>query len=93
MKTNYRGYEIDCSRDESCGAGEHLYFSVFRIEDQLCVVESFTTGEDSESAYVRYMKERVDEFIRTKGASEDMADDYTLPDNTEMTEQNPTEAP
>lgn len=76
MIVNYKGYEIDCRREESMGAGEHLYYGVFRISDGLLVIGSFTTGNDSERDFIGFMKERVDEFIKTEGASEGMEDYY-----------------
>ena len=73
MREIYKGYEIDATRDSKEG---NLYYSVFREEDGLEVVCDFTSGDESEAEYVEYMKARVDEFIKTEGASEEMADEY-----------------
>ena len=76
MKVEYKGYEIEAKREQSMGGWENLYFSVYRISDGLEVVCSFTEGSDTEEEYIGYMKDRVDEFIMTKGDSEEMAELY-----------------
>lgn len=77
MKESYRGYEINCRCEVTCGA-EKLYYSVFRIADGLCVIEDETTGEATEEEFVGLMKSRVDEFIATKGASEFLFSDFPI---------------
>ena len=78
MQEIYKGYEINASREGSLGGDENLYFSVYRAEDGLEVVADFTTGSDTEEEYIGYMKQRVDQFIESKGESEDMAEDYAI---------------
>lgn len=60
MKTSYRGYEISVSRERAMGGWDNLYYSIFRESDQREMVSNFTTGSDSVSDYIRYMKERID---------------------------------
>ena len=75
MKTTYRGYEIEVTVERCMGGWEMYYFNIYRTSDGLCVVEDFSESEDGEDHYVKWMKERIDDFIKTKGKSEDMAED------------------
>ena len=78
MKADYRGYEIVVTRAYSLGGSLNCYFSVFRKEDGLTVIDSFTSGEDPVSDMVEAMKRRVDEFIESRGASECLEDEYDV---------------
>lgn len=60
MKTSYRGYEINVSRERAMGGWDNLYYSIYRESDQREMVSNFTTGSDTVRDYVRYMKERID---------------------------------
>lgn len=62
IRTSYRGFDIEVSRERAMGGWENLYYSVFRERDGRCMEESFTEGEDSEEDFVGYMKERVDRW-------------------------------
>lgn len=56
----YRGHEIDVRRERSLGGDVLLYYSVFRESDGYECASGFTTGDDTVSDYVRYMRERID---------------------------------
>jgi len=76
MKVKYKGYEIEVRREPCLGGWPVTYFDVFRISDGLIVIGDFTEGEDTMNDITDMMKDRVNEFIKTKGASENMAEDY-----------------
>lgn len=64
MKVVYRGFDINVNR-EKCMAGYLLlYFSVYRKSDGWEFICSYTEGSDTVRDYVRYMKERVDGFLK-----------------------------
>lgn len=56
----YRGHEITVSRERSLGGDLLLYYNVYRESDGYECVCDFTSGDDTVSAYVRYMRERID---------------------------------
>jgi hypothetical protein len=60
VKVSYRGFEIEVYREESMGAGPHLYYSIFRESDQYECTSGFSMGSDTIRDYIGYMKERVD---------------------------------
>lgn len=74
MKESYRGYLIEAKRQKCLGGWENLYYSVMRESDWLEVIVSLTDGNDTDEEYIGYMKKRVDDFIETRGASEDLED-------------------
>jgi hypothetical protein len=76
MKEDYRGYEIEVTREESLGGWDNTYFNAYRISDGLEVICNFSEGEDTLEDWMGWMKDRVDQFIETKGASECMEEDY-----------------
>lgn len=64
MKINYKGFEIEAYRAESMGAGEHLYYSVFRVSDGLEVTSGYSEGEDTPEEYIQILKETVEDCIK-----------------------------
>jgi len=76
MKGIYRGYEIEAVREDSLGGDDNLYYRAYRVSDGLAVVDDFTMGSDPEEEFYEFLKVRVDKFIESKGASEEMADEY-----------------
>lgn len=63
MKSKYRGFEIDVTRDESLGGDEFLYFSIFRLSDGYEVESSFSSGSEKVREFMGYMKERIDKTL------------------------------
>lgn len=76
MKIKYNGYEVDVKREDCLGGWSQLYYSVYRLSDGLCVIDSFEDSEETVRDMMGYMKGRVDDFIKSKGASEKMESDY-----------------
>ncbi len=60
MKVVYRGHEIEAKREKCLAGYRLLYFSVFRQSDGYECVSSFTTGSDTASDMIGYLKERID---------------------------------
>lgn len=63
MKVEYRGFDIDCSRERCLAGYKLLYYSVFRQSDGYELTSGYTEGSDLVRDYVRYMKNRVDGFL------------------------------
>lgn len=77
MKVKYKGFQIEVNRETSLAGYKMIYFRVFRISDGLFIVDDFEDSIDSLKTYVEAMKQRVDEFIETKGKSENLSDFYS----------------
>lgn len=76
MKIKYKGYEIECEHEKCLGGWTQLNYRVFRVSDGLCIIDDFSTGSDAICGYINDMKSRVDEFIETRGESENLAEYY-----------------
>lgn len=71
-EVKYRGYTIYVSK-------ENKYSTecfVTRDSDQWFIIDTISYDEDTTSTWISMLKQRVDEFIKTKGASEELEDDY-----------------
>lgn len=60
MKVNYRGYEIEVTREKCMAGYDLLYYSVYRISDGYECVVSFEDSSEKVRDMVKYMKERID---------------------------------
>ena len=78
MTVNYKGFEINVDREECLAGYELLYYSVYREEDGLEVICSFEDSAEKVRDMVKAMKSRVDEFLATRGASEELEDMFEL---------------
>jgi len=76
MKKHHKGYEIEVRRETSLGGDELVYITVFRESDGLEVINEITDAEDYVRDIMHDIAARVDEFIRTKGASEFLEDAF-----------------
>ena len=63
MKTLYKGFEIDAHREESMVGDRLLYYSIFRESDGWEMTSGFTYGSDRVQTFIKYLKERVDNYI------------------------------
>ena len=70
-EVSYHGYLICVDKEEGLTS-----FSVFRESDMWEVICDFTEGNDSTSSLIKMLKSRVDEFILTKGESEELEEEY-----------------
>jgi hypothetical protein len=78
MKVEYKGYELEAKR-ESCWSGwDNIYFNVFRKSDGLEVICDFTEEERPVADVMAMLKGRVDEFIDTNGASEELEEYFSV---------------
>lgn len=75
MKVNYRGCDIEVTRERSMGGDMLLYYSIFRTKDGYEVTSGFWYGSDKIRDYIRYMKERVDEEIKEAGSLESIGEE------------------
>jgi len=63
MIVNYKGFEIDVTK-EKCMAGYDLvYRSVFRMSDGYQLVGDFSDDNDTIREHVGFMKHRIDEYL------------------------------
>jgi hypothetical protein len=71
MKVKYRGFEIEAKREKCLAGYSLLYFYVMRICDGWFMADGFTEGEDKIRDFIRYMKDRVDEYHLDPTGEED----------------------
>lgn len=77
MRKHHNGYEIEVRREMSLGGDELVYITAFRESDGLEVINEITDAEDYVRDIMRDIVARIDEFIRTGGASEFLDDAFT----------------
>lgn len=76
MKVNYKGFEIDVTR-EKCMAGYDLvYRNVFRISDGYQLIGDFSDDADTIRTHIQSMKHQIDAFIKDTEQYEKNFDDY-----------------
>jgi hypothetical protein len=64
MKVNYKGFEINVTK-EPCMAGYDLiYRSIFRVEDGYEFWSDFSEDESPIKEHVSWMKGEVDEYLK-----------------------------
>jgi hypothetical protein len=69
---NYKGYIIYVNKENQ----EITEYSVMREKDYWFIIDSISYDEDTVDTWVDILKKRVDEFIESKGASEELEDEY-----------------
>lgn len=60
MKSRYRGYEINVTREQCLGGWDLLYYSVFRAKDGWCALDSFSDSDHTVREMIGHLKERID---------------------------------
>lgn len=69
---DYKGFIIYVNKENP----ENTEYFVMRDEDNWFIIDDFSYDEDTVDTWVGLLKRRVDEFIETKGASEELEDEY-----------------
>ena len=67
----YHGYIICVDKETGLTS-----YSVYRESDMWEIICDFTYSEDSVKSIVNNMKQRVDQFIKTRGLSEGLEGEY-----------------
>lgn len=62
MKTTYKNCKIDVYRDKTITGDDHLFFSVFDLNDGFEVTSGYSEGEDTVKSYIEDLKCTVDEY-------------------------------
>jgi hypothetical protein len=61
VKVDYRGHEIDVTRDRAMGGWQSIYYSIFRKSDGYECTSGFSSEDRTPVRdFVKLMKERVD---------------------------------
>lgn len=62
-KLCYKGHDIEVTLEESLGAGDHIYYSVFRVEDGFEVDSGWTFPDETVDGMLDYLKRMVERRI------------------------------
>lgn len=62
MVINYKGFEIEVSRDDCLAGHSMIYYSIFTA-DGTELDCGFSDTEDTVLDYIEFMKNRVDEYL------------------------------
>ena len=60
MKVDYKGYDIEVTREKSCAGYMLLYFNIFRKSDGYECLSSFEDSEETVRDKIAQLKERID---------------------------------
>lgn len=59
MKTQYKGYEIDVSREPSLGGCSMIYYTITRMSDGYECLCSFEDSSETVRDKIKHLKERI----------------------------------
>jgi hypothetical protein len=65
MKVFYKGHEINVVKDKCLGGWEQTDYSIFRVSDGFECTSGFADTSDSVRETIKYLKERVDEELKS----------------------------
>lgn len=71
MKINYKGFEINVTREKSLGGWDNIYYYIMRIDDGWFLEDSFSTGEDDLREFAYGLKDIVDDYLENPSDYED----------------------
>jgi len=71
MKINYRGFEIEATRQKSLGGDMNIYYGIYRISDgwELVAGFEFESGEKVRD-FCNHMKKVVDNYLDNENAEQ-----------------------
>ncbi|NVJ48122.1 MAG: hypothetical protein HWE07_13385 [Cytophagia bacterium] len=64
MKVECKGFDIEVTRERSCGGWSQLYFSIFRKSDGFECLSSFEDSQEKVSDKVKELKECIDNELK-----------------------------
>ncbi len=76
MKIEYRGFDIDVYRSMCMGGWQQMYLSVFRQSDHYELICDYTEALDPVRDAVKWMKNRIDQFIVDPKEEEVLEDEF-----------------
>ncbi len=65
MKAKYKGYEIEVKREKCMGGWFMTYYTIYRISDGYEAVCDFTEDESPVREQMQWMKDRIDEELKS----------------------------
>lgn len=71
MKINYKGFEINVTREKSLGGWDNIYYYIMRIDDDWFLEDNFSTGEDDLRDFAYGLKNIVDDYLENPSDYED----------------------
>lgn len=71
MKANYRGFEIEATRERALGGWSSIYYTVIRTSDGWFLSDGFTEAEDKIRDFIGYLKEDIDHYYENPSDYED----------------------
>ena len=71
MKTIYKGFEIECNKEESLGGWINIYYYAMRLSDGYFFLDGFSEGSDNLHSFIKSLKSQVDDFINNPQDYED----------------------
>jgi hypothetical protein len=74
VKGEYRGHEIEVTRERCMGGWDLLYYSIFRAADGYECTSGFSYDESPVRTFFGYMEQRVDDELATDDPWQEKAD-------------------